>query len=321
MLFTDFWVWWALGCLLGLGVLVYLAMEYLAWLERTFVAVVPGGLRFVARGLQMEMQRGKERVLVQTQHGHYRQSARKGAPGAKPEEQSGAFNVGFPAHGLRISIAPEMRAAKGKGQSGDVPSGRYTLQFESKEDDSHLRIEKVPQRVAADFDNFARQASVWIEKLEERRQARLEDEAAQLAAAEQAAQAKTGGAGAAGAAPALTPDAQVALWRKNAGFSGSSSEIGLDEKGNIVWFVDLDANGRITLHSDKRTVHTTLAGAEFISLGGELEVAVRDDFWSEADPKLHRFRILKGRTPDERRAWKERMEILRGQLTSARSTH
>jgi hypothetical protein len=32
---------------------------------------------------------------------------------------------------------------------------------------------------------------------------------------------------------------------------------------------------------------------------------------------MRRFRVLTGRPPDERRAWKERMEILRDELRNA----
>jgi hypothetical protein len=115
----------------------------------------------------------------------------------------------------------------------------------------------------------------------------------------------------------LSPEQQVAQWRKAAGFAGTSSEIGLNEKGGILWYVDLCPTGRITLHSDKRTIHTNLLGASITSLGGELEVGVRDDYWSEEEPELRRFRILKGLPPDERRAWKERMEILRDEMRVA----
>jgi hypothetical protein len=39
-------------------------------------------------------------------------------------------------------------------------------------------------------------------------------------------------------------------------------------------------------------------------------VAVRDDYWTEDDPRLVAFRILGGASPDLRRAWKERLDIL-----------
>jgi hypothetical protein len=82
----------------------------------------------------------------------------------------------------------------------------------------------------------------------------------------------------------------------------------LDGKGGIEWFIDLDATGRITLHSGKQTAHTTLKGATITSLGGELEINVLD---AEGNPDPHSFRVLKNMPPDVRRAWKERLEMLR----------
>jgi hypothetical protein len=46
------------------------------------------------------------------------------------------------------------------------------------------------------------------------------------------------------------------------------------------------------------------------ALTGELEIGVRDDYWTEDDPQLLKFRILAGSTPENRLAWKERLEIL-----------
>jgi hypothetical protein len=84
--------------------------------------------------------------------------------------------------------------------------------------------------------------------------------------------------------------------------------------------VDLGTDGRITLHADKRTIHATLLGAEIASLGGELEIGVRDDYWTEDEPGLRVFRVFKGLPPNERRAWKERLEILRDSLRKNAST-
>jgi len=303
---SNYWIWWIVGSVLSLVLIAYLLLEYIAWLERTQVVAVPAGLRFVARALQVEMQRGKKRVIVQAQRGHYNQQARNGVPAL---EKTGALTATFEAQGLRFSSTPEMNP--GTGKDAPHPSGLYTLAFNSTEDQSSLRIERVPSAVAADFEHFSQQVVLWIERLEARKA-----EQDQAAAAAAAAAAATAAAASQQSNPSveLTADAQVAAWRKRAGFSGTSSEIGLDDKGRVSWFVDLDPTGRITLHSNSRTVHTTLQGAEFISLGGELEVAVRDEFWSEEHHTLARFRILKGRSPDERRAWKERLELLRNQL-------
>jgi len=82
----------------------------------------------------------------------------------------------------------------------------------------------------------------------------------------------------------------------------------------VVWFIDLCDDGRITLHADKRTVHSTLLGASIRSLGAELEIGVRDDYWSEEDPTLPTFRVLQGMPPGERQAWLDRLEKLRDAL-------
>jgi hypothetical protein len=180
-----------------------------------------------------------------------------------------------------------------------------------------VRVDKVPAPVAAQFATFAGQLRLWVEKLEHR--IAVQRKAEQEEAERQERQATKDAVDAAPEVPdeTLTPEQQVAKWRKAAGFAGTSSEIGLNEKGGVLWFVDLSPTGKITLHSGQRTIHTTLAGAHITSLGGELEVGVRDDYWTEEEPELRRFRILKGLPPDERRAWKERMEILRDEMRVA----
>jgi hypothetical protein len=99
-----------------------------------------------------------------------------------------------------------------------------------------------------------------------------------------------------------------------AGFTGSASDVRIDKEGRIEWFIDMNNDGKITLHSDKRTITTTLAGAAIQSVGGELEIGVRDEYWSEAEPELRLFRVLKGTSSDVRRAWKERLEVMRDSL-------
>jgi hypothetical protein len=54
-----------------------------------------------------------------------------------------------------------------------------------------------------------------------------------------------------------------------------------------------------------------LRGAKIVSLGSELEVSVRDDYWTEEEPTLSRFQILQGIPPNERRTWKDRLERAR----------
>ena len=94
-------IWWGLGAVTALLVIGYLVMEYIAWLERTEVLVVNGGLRFVARGLQVEMQRNKERVIVQTARGHYSQQPDKQSP---PKVTQGALSATFDRTQLQMAL-------------------------------------------------------------------------------------------------------------------------------------------------------------------------------------------------------------------------
>ena len=82
----------------------------------------------------------------------------------------------------------------------------------------------------------------------------------------------------------------------------------------MVWFIDLAKDGRITLHADNRTIHTTLLGASITSSSGVLEIGVRDAYWSEENPSMRVFTIFKGLPSDQRRAWKERLDLLRNNL-------
>jgi hypothetical protein len=104
--------------------------------------------------------------------------------------------------------------------------------------------------------------------------------------------------------------AQIEKWRAAAGFKGTSTEVSFDARGRITWLIDLDPTGRVILHAGNRTFHGSLKGATVTGIGSEMEVAVRDDYWSEDDPRLVAFRVLGGTTPENRRAWKERLELL-----------
>lgn len=289
-------------------------IEYQAHLLKTRVEQAGGVLRFVAHGWSVEAQRSTNQLLVQSRHGHY---SRLPAGGGAGQVQEGHITAHLPAPGLRIDIQASPSA--GKCVVEFHASDELTLSAQGKTGGERavVRLEGIPEPVAASFAPFASQLRLWAEKLEKRlvsqREAQEAEKVAQEAALAEAAALAAGTA----VQEELTTEQQVAMWRKAAGFSGTSSEIGLNEKGGILWYVDLDPTGRITLHSNKRTIHSTLAGASIVSLGGELEVGVRDDYWSEDEPELRTFRILKGLPPDERRAWKERMEILRDNLRQA----
>lgn len=303
------WIWWTVVPGMVIAMLGYAYYEYMAYLLRTQVIRTSKGLRFVAHGLTVEMNRNKQVVSVKSRYGHYTYPGEEGEP---PKVKMGTVTASFEPMGLRIEVNELFH--KVVGTEAPRLTGRCRIEFQGGEDKTHLRIDNIPVKVAQAFDAYADQLRSWIEKLEERREQKVLADAAkaEALAAEEAAKA----AKAAGKAPVpeMTVEEQLAAWRKAAGFTGSSSEIGLNEAGGIVWFIDLEASGKITLHSDKRTVHTTLRGAEIASLGGELELGVRDAFWNESEPELRRFRVLKGRSPEERRAWKERLEILRDSL-------
>jgi len=307
----------SLGWLLAAVLLVVVAwfgwVEYHAHMLKTHVTQEGGVLRFAAYGWSVEAHRGKSQLVVQARHGYY---SRQKLGGGDPQVQEGAVSATLPAPGLRIDIKP--------GASNVAclvefhASDEIALAAPGKTDGERfeLRVDKVPAPVAAQFATFAGQLRVWVEKLEQRIAAQRKTEQEEAERHERQTS-KEAAIEAPLSKETLTPEQQVAQWRKAAGFSGTSSEIGLNEKGGVLWFVDLSPTGQITLHSDQRTIHATLAGANITSLGGELEVGVRDDYWTEEEPELRRFRILKGLPPDERRAWKERMEILRDEMRAA----
>jgi len=302
---SNEWHWWVLGALVSAGVLTYAVFEYLKWLERTQVYKLPNGLRFVAHGFQIEVNRTGKKIGIKSARGHYKKAQ---AETAAALEKSGELKVSLLAMGLRTQVAPMLTT------SGQTASTQCSIHFDGTEEKVTVIIPFVPNKVGEAFNEFWRQIAVWIEKMEERRAKEEAAKASAEAMALEVAKQAEAGVDETGATAELTADAQVAQWREVAGFKGTSSDIALDENGKIVWFIDLDPTGRVILHSDKRTAIANLLGAQLVSLGGELEVTVREEFWTEAEPETRSFRLLKGRSPDERRAWKERMEILRGQL-------
>jgi hypothetical protein len=323
--------WWITVLLVpaALAVIGFFAyVEFNARQIKTRVERTAGGLRFVARGWSVEMQRGPQRVMVKAQRGHHRRIPLDGGAERKYE---GAIAQGLPATGLRIRL--EAHTRPGVGDAPAVVTGLLVPVFEASDatplgpvkavGEQHvLRLAPVPSTVAASFNQFAGQLRLWVDKLDhnlamqvKQEEDKLAAEAAILARAE--AKAKKD-AELANAVP-MEPTAQIAQWRQEAGFSGTS-ETGLTEDGRLDWFIDLDPFGRVILHADKRTLHTTLLGATIKPLGAELEIGVRDQFWSEAEAELQVFRLFKGAHSDVRRAWKERLEILADKLRSGEIT-
>lgn len=323
---SEPWLWIA-GLLTPVVLAVagfYAYVEQQARLLKTRAGPIPGGLRFEAHGWSVEVQRAGQQLLVQARQGQYAREPLSAAS-ALVLEAPGPVNATLPAPGLQIEVTRNLRHQEGRAPQ---PTGQCSVVFRASDESAFaaaeksggerhlLRLDPVPEPVAANFQQFAGQIRVWVERLDRnlaqqvlQRQQRLEAEAA--AEARAAARAKK--AAEQPVVQDLAPEAQIAHWRKLAGFSGTS-EVGYTDDGKIDWFIDLDPRGRITLHADHRTVHTTLLGATVSSLAGELEVAVRDEYWSEAEPELKSFRLFKGAHSDVRRAWKERLETLCGKL-------
>lgn len=317
--------WWIAVLLTpaALGVIGFFAyVEYQARQIKTRVERTPGGLRFVARGWSVEMLRGPQQVVVKAQRGQYH---RMPLDGAEARQQEGALEQALPAPGLRIRLEPHTRPGVADGPA--VPTSLIVPVLEAsdatplapvQEGGAHhvVRLAPVPAVVAGSFNQFAGQLRVWVDKLDHNLALQVEQEA-QRQAAEAAIQARAQAkakkdAELAHAAP-LDPAAQIALWRQEAGFSGTS-ETGFTDDGRLEWFIDLDPRGRVILHADRRTLYTTLLGASIKPLGAELEVGVRDQFWSEAEADLQVFRLFKGTHSEVRRAWKERLQIIADKL-------
>jgi hypothetical protein len=321
---------------LAAGGALYFYMELQVRTLRTRIVDVDGGQRFEANGFYVETQRTAKQVMVQSQFG---KCVRTPLAGGEPQLQTGPLDVTLSTAGLRIEVARV--TARVAGQEAPQSTGFCTITLTASDALTHaaqnlpggfatmLTMERVPELVATSFHNFAGRVRVWVDKIEHRmeldriEQLRKDEEGAQ--AAEQEKLLAEARAGKAPDAPLTEGDrealagVQIEQWRKTAGFSGTSSEVSIDAEGRVAWFIDFSNDGRITLHADKRTIHSTLLGASIASLGGELEIGVRDDYWTEEEPTLRVFRIFKGLPPDERRAWKERLELMRDSLKKAGS--
>ena len=284
--------------------------------QRTQVFQVPGGLNFVAQKFSVQFLRTQKEVRVQCAHGVLRSAG----AGASPKPGSvGRAQCTFAAVGFRAEVRESV--TRTPDQTVPVLTGYSEISLQAA-DDTGLTIQHVNAAVAADFFAFYRQVNHWIEKLEQRLERervtrlRAQDDATQTQRlAELMAQLAT---------PVDVPPspahceavsaAQIALWRRAAGFHGQHSAWQADAKGLVLWFVDLAADGRITLCADKRTLHGTLQGASIAFVGDDLQVGLRDAYWTEQEPELRNFRLLRGRGSEERRVWKERLEVIKNGL-------
>lgn len=329
MAMTGFFplLWWSLAGACAVGGSVYLFIEYQAYLLRTSVSSVPGGLRFQSHRFSVESRTSAKQLVVQTKGGHY---ARQPQAGGDEQVQTGAQTVTLDAVGLRMEVFRNMGAVEGEDKPKETglstvyfkTSDELTQQAKGREasERSVLRLDHVPDPIAREFAGFANGMHDWIAKIERQvaadvqaKRQRAEDDARATAAAAAAA--------AANAVPGLDDPAavlseaerearaatQIALWRQAAGFIGTFSKVSIDPRGQIEWFVDLDPAGQVTLHGGRRTFHGSLKGGRLNALSTELEVSVRDDSWTPESPQLVAFRILLGSPAQDRLVWIKRL--------------
>ncbi len=316
-------LWWALVGASVLGAVVYLFMEYQAYLLRTSVTSVPGGLRFTAQGFSVESRHSSKEIKVIAKNGAY---ARQALPNGEEELQAGAVTVTLSAIGLQIEVS---RISVKEGDAGDpVPTGFSRIVFSAIDEKlrktqgkpaserSQLKLDRVPDSIATDFQQFANGLRAWIDKVEQQLEAQLaaqrqrEQETAAAALVSQIDPKEDTSIPLNEAEREERAGGQIDKWRAAAGFKGTSTEVSFDARGQIVWLIDLHPSGKVILHANNRTFHGSLKGATVSGIGTEMEIAVRDDYWSEEDPRLVTFRVLGGTAPENRRAWKERLELL-----------
>jgi hypothetical protein len=316
-------LWWALGGATVLGAAVFAFMEYQAYLLRTSVTSVPGGLRFTAQGFTVESQHSAKSIKVTAKSGVY---ARQVLPNGEEEQQTGQVTPSFQAAGLRMEVA--RISVKGGDESAAVPTGLSRIAFTASDElvrksegkpaseRSRLVLDDVPDSIASDFQQFANGLRVWIDKVELRVEAEIEALRQREAEAAAAALALLIDPAEDTSVPLTEAErearvaAQIGKWRAVAGFKGTSTEVNYDARGHIVWFIDLDPAGRIILHAGKRTFHGSLKGALVVGIGSELEISVLEGGQDGEDPRVARFRVLGGASPESRRAWKERLDLL-----------
>jgi hypothetical protein len=305
-----------------LGGLGWFLLEMRLRALRTRVLQIPGGLLFEAQDFSVQVLRKEQELRVRHARGVW---TPPGGSAVQNMPQAGRTECTFAAPGFRLEVR-ECLQQQEAGQTTATRTGHFDLVMRGG-DDSRLILERVNGSVTKSFELFFLQVSHWIDKLEKRaEQARVlrlrsEEEAAQADQYAQWTAQLLGSAAQKAARPQAERDkitaAQIARWREAAGFTGQHSLHKADANGLVLWFIDVAADGRITLHADKRTIHATLRGASVASTGGDLEVGVRDAYWTEAEPELQVFKVLRGVSTDERRAWKERLEIIRNALPAA----
>ena len=312
-------LWWSLG---GVAVFVggfLLYLEYGAMQLRTRVQPVPGGLRFVAHDFSVESLTSARELKVKA--GKNARYHREHKVLGETEDKIAPLNVTLPLAGLRIEV---MRLSLKSPEEGAAPAATgfsrilitssdellNTLQGRPPGARTELRLDRVHDRIAEDFNRFANGVHFAVEKVEKQLLAQAEAEAAlppPPSAEDLAAAAEADAAAQAPIDPKARAEEQLAQWRAAAGFTGTHTDYALDEVGKIAWLIDLDPAGRVILHANQRSFYGSLRGASVTVLASDMEVSVRDAYWTKEDPRLVAFRIMAGKPMDEQRAWKQRL--------------
>ena len=309
--------------------LIYGYMEYQVRMLRTSSTKQAGGLLFTSKYLTVGTRNASAEVAINAPMGWHGSGVSAADLVRAPAK---ALAIVLPAAGLecRVKVDP--------GTSAKENAERCTITFTTS-DPTKLEtlglpsvvaevvvIDAVPLPVARNFQGFASQMGLWVERVENRirlemaaEQKRKDDAAAAAADAEAAAK-RAAERAAQPKEDFTTPvsdeerkeraDKQIAALRAAAGFKGSSSEMSVGPGGKLLWFIDLEPTGKVILHSNGRTFHGSLKGAKITALAGELEVGVRDALWTEEEPTLSNFLIMAGAKSEIRLAWKERLEIV-----------
>ena len=318
-------IYWVLLVAVAFGVLAFLYREYQSALLRTEVSSVPGGLRFSARLFTVEARRPENTVHITCLNGHCK---REPLAGGAERSTTGALDLALPAAGMRIQVIQVVvlngaAAPKPTGFSSIVFKASDEMTFNSQGKDggqrSTVQLHRVPDAVASTFNHFSNGLQAWFEQLEHDLAAGLAARQAQatMEAAEEAArQALAAGTESAAQTPKsplsaaeqeVKAKAQLNQWRQKAGFSGKVTDMRFDSMGEIDWLIDLNADGRVILHSAQRHFHGSLNGAVVSVQADELRVMVRDEYWEEGDDKMPTFRLFKGASRDVLLTWQKRL--------------
>ena len=318
-------VYWAVLAGVSVVALGFGIVEYQAYMLRTDVKSVPGGLRFTSQYFTVEASRSEKVVKVTCKNGQHKSTPVAGEP---DQIRTGSLSVSMPAAGMRIQVS-QIGKRKAPGDPL-IATGISLIEFSTPDKlemfnskgkamgpRTTLEVESIPDSVGQAFRHFSEGLDVWFDKLEreiatevavrEQQEAIAAALAAQKKALEMQAAGKTPKTPISAAERDAKGKAQLAQWRNSAGFAGTRTEMRVDAFGGIEWLIDLNPDGRIILHADNLHFHGTLKGSVVTMLPDDLEVKVRDEFWQEGDRNLPTFRVLKGFSREALLDWRDRL--------------